>query len=163
VKTLALFAATVTALTALPATAQSGIPTVADAYDAGDWWWLDTTGKGAGAAVMLVDGEGKRRGKRVELNSFLIDRSPDPNGPAGSMFTHFIDCKARTRRTILRTFFYADMRMTSLPAVDMGKVSMAADAPIYRFACTADRPFATHFGPGSRRAVAEAIFAKYPK
>lgn len=163
-KILALSAAALAALTALPAAAQSGSPQMtADTEDAGDWWWIDVTGSGAKESVMLVDGEGKRRGDRVELNSTLIYRTPQSGGAVGGSVTLVIDCKGKTQRTILRSLLYTEMRMTALPSVDMGKQPINPGTAMYRFACTADREFATHFGPGSRRAAAAAIFDKYPE
>lgn len=149
---------------ATPAAAQNlDTPIVADTYDQGDWWWLDTTKRGPNEGVLLVDGEPVRQGDKVEIYTFLTLREAKGEYVGMRIFS-VIDCKTREIRAEMRTMFLADARMQALePAMDMGTRTLEPETVFYQFACNGDRQYAKRYGKGSRRAIAADVLAKYPQ
>ena len=135
----------------------------ADKFDSGDWWWIDTTGRGPGEEAILSNGEGVRRGDTVELDMFMIFRKPDGKNTIGVRVRDVVNCAAKTRANGVLAVIYADGRIVELPnprVEERGAID--PQTTLYRFACTGERSLATHYGKGSRRQVVESLFAKYP-
>ena len=136
----------------------------ADKFDAGDWWWVDVTGDGTLPNLFLTNGEGVRRGDRVELDVFMIFREPDENGVSAVRVRDIIDCAGKTRANGATALIYADGRIVepdSAAIEERGAID--PETSMFIFACSTNRSHATHIGPGSRRQVAVGLFDKYPE